>query len=192
MKNKVLVVLTIVSALLLQGCVAFALGTGAAVTAKAVSDPRTVGNQVDDTTLDSRVGIAIENNRAALTGSRIVATAYHGAVLLTGQATSKAQIQRVNTIVLNTAGVQKVYNQIRVGPKIGAGTLANDTWITTKVKSQLIANSQTKARNIKIVTENSEVFLLGMVTRSEAQRVTETAGKVAGVKLVVTAFKLTD
>ncbi|WP_392566473.1 division/outer membrane stress-associated lipid-binding lipoprotein [Utexia brackfieldae] len=189
--TKSLILITVLSgSLLLQGCVAFALGTGAAVTAKTASDPRSLGSQVDDTTLDSRIGIALDNNRDYFKDARIVATAYNGVVLLTGQAQSQAQIDKAYSLASGVDGVMKVYNQIRLGPRIGGGTLTGDAWITTKVKSQLIGNSATKARNIKVVTENSEVFLMGLVTAQEAKAATQVASKVAGVKLVVAAFEI--
>ncbi|QIQ20274.1 division/outer membrane stress-associated lipid-binding lipoprotein [Zophobihabitans entericus] len=188
MKRFAYIAMILSGALLLQGCVAVAIGTAAGVTAKTASDPRTVGTQVDDTTLDSRVGIKLKDHESEFQNARIVATSYNGSVLLTGQAADETQIQRAADLTSETDGVVQVYNQIRLGEKIGAGTLTNDAWITTKVKTQLVANSETKARNIKVVTENSEVFLMGIVTRDEARTAAEVASKVAGVKLVVTAF----
>lgn len=188
MKKRLLLVPAIVAAILLQGCVAVAVGTGAAVAAKAATDPRSIGKQVDDTTLDSRIGLALDNNRLIFSGARIGVTAYQGAVLLTGQAKNREQIQKAGEIALSTKGVSKVYNQIRLGPRIKATTLANDAWITAKVKSRLIANNQTKARNIKVVTENSEVFLMGILTRDEAKRASKIASDVAGVREVISAF----
>jgi osmotically-inducible protein OsmY len=189
-RKKMLLVISIVPMILgLSGCAVIALGTGAAVTTKTALDPRTIGTQVDDTTLSSRVGIAIKEHRAQLAGARIVGSAYNGNVLLTGQAQSKKQILTAEQVVSQVDGVGKVYTQIRIAPRIGGATLTNDALITANVKSQLIANKQTKARNIKVVTENGEVFLMGIVTPEEAKSATEIARKVAGVKLVVTAFE---
>jgi osmotically-inducible protein OsmY len=189
-RKKMLLVISIATMILgLQGCAVVALGTGAAVTAKTALDPRTIGTQVDDTTLSSRVGLAIKDHRAQFAGARIVGSAYNGNVLLTGQAQNKTQILTAERLVNQVDGVIKVYDQIRIAPRVGGATLTNDALITANVKSQLIANKQTKARNIKVVTENSEVFLMGIVTPEEAKNATEIASKVAGVKLVVTAFE---
>lgn len=191
MKKGILLSLVIVYTLLLQGCLAVAVGTGA-LAAKAVSDPRSLGKQVDDTTVHSRIGIALDNNRLTFVGARIVATVYQGTVLLIGQAKSQSQVDKAHKIALSIVGVKEVYNQIRLAPRIGAATLANDAWITAKVKSQLIANSDIKARNIKVVTENSEVFLMGILTRSEAKLAAQIAGKVAGVPVVIKVFDYLD
>ncbi|MCO6523641.1 MAG: divisome-associated lipoprotein YraP [Candidatus Schmidhempelia sp.] len=188
--KKILLIISIITTVLgLQGCAAVALGTGAAVTAKTALDPRTMGTQVDDTTLSSRVGIAIKDHRAQFAGARIVGTAYNGNILLTGQAQNKIQSLEAERLVKQVDGVMKIYNQIRIAPRIGGGTLTNDAFITANVKSQLIADKHTNARNIKVVTENGEVFLIGIVTPEEAKNATHIASKVAGVKLVVTAFE---
>lgn len=192
MQTRFLVISALVATLSLQGCVALALGTGAAVTAKASTDPRSLGKQVDDTILDSRLGMALDDNHLIFSGARIGVSSYHGNVLLFGQAKNQQQIHKAAEIALNTKGVNKVYNQIRLGPRVGAATLANDAWITTKVKSQLIANKATKARDIKVVTENSEVFLMGIVTPAEGKEAARVASKVAGVKQVINAFIYTN
>lgn len=76
----------VVSALLLQGCIAAAVVGSAAVATKTATDPRSVGTQVDDGTLEARVSNALGKDAQLKKEARIVATAYQGTVLLTGQA----------------------------------------------------------------------------------------------------------
>ncbi len=76
----------LLSALLLQGCVAAAVVGVAGVATKTTTDPRSVGTQVDDGTLEARVSNAISKDKQLKDEARIVATAYQGKVLLTGQA----------------------------------------------------------------------------------------------------------
>ena len=66
----------------------------------------------------------------------------------------------------------------------------SDTWITTKVRSQLLTSDTVKSSNVKVTTENGEVFLLGLVTQQEAQSAAQIASQVSGVKHVTTAFTL--
>ncbi|OCG19908.1 MULTISPECIES: division/outer membrane stress-associated lipid-binding lipoprotein [unclassified Gilliamella] len=184
---KKLTLMVIFCALTLQGCVAAVIGAGAGATAKVATDPRTAGTQVDDTTLNSRMGMKIKNHGPTFIGSRILSSVYNGNILLTGQANSQ-QIEKAENLAYQVEGVKKVYNQIRIGQPVSAGTVTNDTWITTKVKSQFILDAKTKARNIKVVTENSEVFLIGIVTPEEGKTAAEIASKVNGVKKVITLF----
>ncbi|MWP62579.1 division/outer membrane stress-associated lipid-binding lipoprotein [Gilliamella sp. Pas-s25] len=191
MKKITLMIMLIFCTLTLQGCVAAVIGVGAGATAKVATDPRTTGTQVDDTTLSSRMGIKIKDHGPLFIGSRIVSSAYGGNILLVGQANSD-QVEQAEKLAYQVEGVKKVYNQIRIGEPVGAGTITNDAWITTQVKSQLILNAQTKARNIKVVTENNEVFLIGIVTPEEGKAAAEVASKVSGVKKVITLFTYTE
>lgn len=187
MKKVALTVILMSGALMLQGCVAAVIGAGAGATAKIATDPRTTGTQVDDTTLDSRIGVKLKNNQASFIGSHISSSTYNSNVLLVGQAT-REQSEKAEELTREVEGVKKVFNQIRQIEPVGPGTITNDAWITTKVKSQLILNSKTKARKIKVVTENSEVFLIGIVTSEEGKAAAEVASKVNGVQKVITLF----
>ncbi|OCG63369.1 division/outer membrane stress-associated lipid-binding lipoprotein [Gilliamella sp. GillExp13] len=191
MKKVSLIVMLISCALTLQGCVAAVIGIGAGATAKVATDPRTAGTQVDDTTLSSRMSMKIKNNGPFFIGSRIVTSAYGSNILLTGQANNE-QVEKAESLAYQVEGVKKVYNQIRIGEPVGAGTITNDTWITTQVKSQLVLDAKTKARKIKVVTENGEVFLIGIVTSEEGKVAAEIASKVRGVKKVITLYTYTE
>ena len=192
MKRVALIAMLITGALMLQGCITAAIiGAGATATAKVATDPRTAGTQVDDTTLNSRMGMKLKNNGPQFIGARIVSSTYGGDIILTGQANSE-QIEKAESLAYEVEGVKKVYNQIRVSQPVGSGTITNDSWITTKVKSQLILNAKTKARNIKVVTENSEVFLIGIVTSEEGKAAAQLASQVDGVKKVITLFTYSE
>ena len=77
---------------------------------------------------------------------------------------------------------------MRQGQPISLGTSSSDTWITTKVRSQLLASDQVKSSNVKATTENGEVFLMGLVTDREGKAAADIASRVSGVKRVTTAF----
>jgi len=179
----------ILTALLLQGCVAAAVGS-AAVATKTATDPRTMGTQVDDGTLELRVSNALSKDAQIKQDAHIVATAYQGKVLLTGQAPNSEVASRAKQIAVGVDGATEVYNEIRTGEKASFGTASSDTWITTKVRSQLLSSEKVKSSNVKVTTENGEVFLLGLVTNAEAQAAADIASRVSGVKHVTTAFTI--
>lgn len=185
---KVLSALAVVmSALLLQGCIAAAVVGTAAVGTKAATDPRTVGTQVDDGTLELRVNSALSKDEQ-IKEARINVTAYQGKVLLAGQAPNPELASRAKQIAMGVEGTAEVFNEIRQGQPIGLGTASSDTWITTKVRSQLLGTDQVKSSNVKVTTENGEVFLLGLVTEREGKAAADIASRVSGVKHVTTAF----
>ena len=176
------------SALLLQGCVGAVVVGSAAVATKTATDPRTVGTQVDDETLEARVGNALSKDQQLKKEARVVVTAYQGKVLLTGQAPSTDLATRAKQIAMGVDGAREVYNEIRQGTPVSLGTASSDTWITTKVRSQLLTSDSVKSSNVKVTTENGEVFLLGLVTPQEGQSAAQIASQVSGVKHVTTAF----
>ncbi|KFK95387.1 MULTISPECIES: division/outer membrane stress-associated lipid-binding lipoprotein [unclassified Serratia (in: enterobacteria)] len=176
------------SALLLQGCVGAVVVGSAAVATKTATDPRSVGTQVDDGTLEARVENALSKDQQLKKEARVVATAYQGKVLLTGQAPNRELASRAKQIALGVEGATEVYNEIRQGTPVSLGTASVDTWITTKVRSQLLTTDTVKSSNVKVTTENGEVFLLGLVTQKEGQSAAQIASQISGVKHVTTAF----
>lgn len=178
----------LISALLLQGCIAAAVVGTAAVGTKAATDPRTVGTQVDDSTLEVRVNNALSKDAQIKKEARINVTAYQGKVLLTGQAPDLSLATRAKQIAVGVDGATEVFNEVRQGQPITLGTSSSDTWITTKVRSQLLTTDQVKSSNVKVTTENGEVFLMGLVTDREGKAAADIASRVSGVKRVTTAF----
>jgi len=97
---------------------------------------------------------------------------------------------RAKQSTMGVDGATEVYNEIGIGQKVTLGTTSSDTWITTKIRSQLLGSDQVKSSNVKVTTENGEVFLLGLVTQQEAQAAADVASRVSGVKHVTTAFTM--
>lgn len=188
MKVHTLLVLLCTALMMLQGCVGAVVVGTAAVATKTATDPRTVGMQVDDGTLEARVANALAKDQQLKKEARIVNTAYQGKVLLTGQAPTPELAERAKQIAVGVEGATEVYNEIRQGQPVSLGRTSMDTWITTKIRSQLLASDAVKSSNVKVTTENCEVFLLGLVTNAEGKAAAEVASKVNGVKHVTAAF----
>lgn len=184
-------IVLVAGSLLLQGCAAVVIGS-AAVATKTATDPRTLGNQVDDSTLALRVTNALARDQQLRTQARIDATVWQGKILLVGQAPEPALAQRAKKITSEVPGAKEVYNEIRVGEKINLSTISNDTWLATKVRTKLLANDKVKFANIKVTAENGEIFLMGSVTQSEADIAADITSRIAGVKHVVMAFTLVN
>lgn len=171
--------------LLLQGCVTTAVVTSAAVAGKVATDPRTTGRQVDDEILEERIAYNLNNDAQLKEEARISVVVYSAKALLIGQAPNEAAIDTAKNITAGVEGVTDIYNEIRTGSKIGIGQISADSWITTAVKSKLFVNSEVKATDVKVITENGEVFLMGRLTAAQADAAAETARTVSGVKKVV-------
>ncbi|HBV1833513.1 TPA: divisome-associated lipoprotein YraP [Klebsiella pneumoniae] len=117
----------------------------------------------------------------------VALTGYDGGELA-GQSPTPDLSARAKQIAMGVEGTTEVFNEVRQGQPIGLGTASSDTWITTKVRSQLLSTDQVKSSNVKVTTENSEVFLMGLVTDREGRAAADIASRVSGVSRVTTAF----
>ncbi|MGC6406041.1 division/outer membrane stress-associated lipid-binding lipoprotein [Bisgaard Taxon 45] len=176
------------TALLLQGCVTATIAGTAAVATKVATDPRTVGTQVDDETLEEKVRFAIRKDAQVKSEARINIISYSGRVLLIGQAPNASVAEVATSLAKGVEGVNEVYNQIRIQPPISFGQIAKDGVTTTEIKSKMLVDSRVKSTDIKVVTENAEVFLMGNVTQAQADVAADIARNVSGVNKVVKVF----
>ena len=173
---------------LLQGCVAALIGGGAIAT-KVGTDPRTAGTQIDDETLEFKVENAIEKDAQIKSEARINAVSYNGRVLLIGQVPSEGVKETATELAKGVEGVNDVYNELTVGQKISIGQISKDSWITTQVKSKMLVDNRVKSTDVKVITENGQVFLLGSLTHSQADAAEDIASRISGVQKVVKVFK---
>lgn len=173
---------------LLQGCTAVAVGA-AAVGVSSANDPRTIGTQIDDQTIEMKTNAKL-GNEEKLTETRVLAVSYNNNVLLIGQAPTQVLKRLAEKTIRDTNGISQIFNQIRIGSKASPGVLAGDSWITSKVKLKFASNDAVPATRIKVVTENSEVFLLGTVTQQQAEAAIEIARNVDGVERVIKALTI--
>ena len=99
---------------------------------------------------------------------------------------------RATEVVREIRGVRRIYNELEISAPSSAMTRTSDAWITTKVKSWLLASSEIEGTRVKVVTEDGVVYLMGLATREEAQRTADTAAGFSGVQRVVKLFELLD
>ena len=70
-----------------------------------------------------------------------------------------------------------------------AGDAASDTWITTKVKAMMLKRKELQSADIKVITDNGVVYLMGNVSTEQGALAADTARRVQGVVKVVEAFQ---
>lgn len=174
---------------LLQGCAA-AIVAGGATAVTSANDRRTLGAQIDDKNVVLKAQRALADDPTTAEGSNINIASYNGVILLTGQTTNEQIRQQAQALITQIDGVRDVQNQIRLGNVTAMTTRTRDGWISTKVKSKLLADEQVSGLNIKVITENAEVFLMGIVTQVEADKAVDIARHVDGVSRVVKAFEV--
>jgi len=177
--------------LALQGCIFVAAGAGAATTAAVVSDHRTIQTISDDKSIEFTANSQINQNPQFNKNTHIVVVAFNHAVLLVGQVPDENTRTQVQAMIQALPKVTRVYNQLMVSPPISPAVQSNDAWITTKVKTEMVSTKNLHSGQIKVVTENSDVYLLGIVTKKQADMASDVARRVGGVKRVITLFEYT-
>ena len=109
--------------------------------------------------------------------------------MLTGEAPSTVVQDEITRIAKSTDRVRSVQNEMVIGPVTDLGARTNDTYITSKVKTRLLEDEKLKALYVKVVTERSVVYLMGIVTREEGNQAAQVAATTAGVARVVKVFE---
>lgn len=173
---------------LLQGCAAaavVAITTGASM----ATDRRSIGNQIDDQSIEVQAYNNIVKNKSLNDNTNIHVVSVNGAVLVIGQAPNSYLKDQVIQIINAIDGVAKIHNQIRIGNITSITTQTNDIWLTSKVKTALFASDDVSAQDIKVITENGEVFLMGLVSKKEADIAIDIARNIGGVNRVFKAFE---
>jgi osmotically-inducible protein OsmY len=188
---KILVAVSASGLILLQGCAGLVVGAGVGAVSVA-HDNRTVGTQLDDKTTTTRISTALAENEAIKNQTNVSVRVFNGSALLLGQAPTQPLIQQIGSIASGITHVKKVHNQVRIGVPIPPSVKAQDAWIASKVKTQLIADKRIDGLNVKVEVENGEVFLMGLITQTEANLAVEVTRHVKGVKQVIKAFEYAD
>lgn len=161
---------------------------GAATTANIVTDTRTTQEIWHDNNVEFEVA-GLSNKAPYRSQARIIASSYNGTVVLMGQAQNNGLLEQFIQQTRQLKGVKEVHTQVRIKPPITIGEISHDSWITTKVKSALLANEELNGVKVKVITEDKEVFLFGLVTEQQANTATEIARNISGVKQVIKAFQ---
>lgn len=171
----------------LSGCFgAAAVGVGAGVLVFA--DRRPTEAQVTDEGIELRAGNRISEKFGSNTHVNV--TSYNRTVLLTGEAPDAVTKAEVEKIVAGVPNVKAISNELQVAASSTLAARSNDTYITSKVKARFVDANQFAANHVKVVTEASVVYLMGLVSQTEANAAVEVARTTGGVQKVVRVFEI--
>lgn len=181
--------LTLVAAGSLTGCVAL-LATGAVVGAASVAhDQRTAGAIVDDQAIELKAEAAFKSDRDLFKEAHLSVTSYNGIVLLTGEVPDEELHERATDLVHGIDRVREVHNEATLGARSSLSARAADTVLTGKVKARLLGTRGFDSTRVKVVSDGGVVYLMGLVTRDEAETAIDVARTTDGVQRVVRIFE---
>lgn len=168
----------------LSGCVTLMNATNSG---PIKPDPgrRSFGAYLDDERLESIIMVNLDKHSRVLADSRINVKVFNGVVLLTGEVPSVAAKQAAGESVRSISKVRQVHNELAVKSRSTMFSRINDNWIGLKIRAQLLFNRDIEAERVKVIVENRVVYLMGLLTRAEADMVSDIAARVRGVEKVV-------
>jgi len=161
-------------------------GTGVDIT----FDPRTIGMQIDDTIMQKNL-----NARLALTDKKYFLTiqseVIDGRIFLSGKVDEPEEKIKITKMAWETKGVRSVKNAISIKGQSNFKSTAKDILITSQLRSALIFNKKTKARNYTLETINKNIYIFGIAMDAEEKKeVINEANKIYDVKDIIPSIYL--
>jgi osmotically-inducible protein OsmY len=178
----------VAASLSLSACAPLIVGGAAATTALIATDRRTLGEQVSDKEINLKVSNEMSLNFGQT--ARINGSSYNGVVLLTGDAFSEKIRGEAATIVAGIPQVKSVINRLSVGPLASFSQITSDTWLYSKVRTTLLTTKDVPSGAVVITVERGDVYLQGLVTQTEADRISAAVSGLSGVKEVFKLFEI--
>ncbi|MEE4245280.1 MAG: BON domain-containing protein [Kangiellaceae bacterium] len=151
---------------------------------------RSVEQLIKDENLEATALQNLFSDEDLWDNSSIEVISFHNTVLLVGQTPTKSLKDKAKQVLMKVEGVKRIHNEIRVSAPTSSLTYLSDVSITSKVKTSLFTEEDFDSSQIKVVTEDGEVFLLGSVNKATAKKAVEITRNVSGVKKVISVFEI--
>jgi len=150
------------------------------------------GTYINDVSMETSIGVNIKKADPLLETSHINVNVYNAVVLLTGEAGSAALKKLAGDTARAHKRVRIVHNELQVRNNASLITRGNDSLITGRVKAKLIFDEEVTANKVKVITEDSTVYLMGEISREMGEKASNRARESSGVRNVVKVFEYTD
>tara|TARA_A100001015_G_scaffold56619_1_gene62246 strand:- start:169 stop:747 length:579 start_codon:yes stop_codon:yes gene_type:complete len=179
--------ISLIFLLVLSSCTsATQFGTGVNIT----FDPRTIGMQIDDTIMQKNLSA-----RLALTDKKyflsIQSEVIDGRIFLSGKVEDPEEKIKITKMAWETNGVRSVKNAITIKGQSNFKSTAKDILITSQLRTALIFNKKTKARNYTLETVNKNIYIFGIAMNEEEKKeVINEANKIYDVEKIIPSIYL--
>ena len=171
----------------LSSCAVVAVG-GVAATATILVDRRSPGVQAIDKGIDWEASGALSKKFGD--NAHINITSFNQKVLLTGEVKDIGIKSEAASYVKAMKNARTVFNELLVGPNSSYSSRANDSYLESKIKTQMIFTEKLPSNSMAIVAEGSSVYLMGILTQGEAELAKKITSNTNGVKDVYVYFDI--
>jgi osmotically-inducible protein OsmY len=180
--------LALLTAVTVSGCGIVVATTAVVIAVDVARDRRGASVYWDDNKIEFDIRGSISDQKE-IQNENVSVTVFNGIVLLTGEVPDQRDIDKILDLAKAHKGSQQVVNRLELAGKTNLTSRANDGWITTRVKTAMATSGALDPTRVKVVTERANVYLMGLVTRAEAEAAVKVTRSVPGVVRVIKVFE---
>jgi osmotically-inducible protein OsmY len=180
--------LALLAAVTVSGCGIVVATTAVVIAVDVARDRRGASVYWDDNKIEFDIRGSISDQKE-IQNENVSVTVFNGIVLLTGEVPDQRDIDKILDLTKAHKGSQQVINRLELAGKTNLTSRANDGWITTRVKTAMATSGALDPTRVKVVTERANVYLMGLVTRAEAEAAVQVTRSVPGVVRVIKVFE---
>ncbi len=189
MKKVLLLCALLASSFILSSCSPIVQGAAAVTTVATMSnDRRSAGEILDDKNLDFQLSSIVRTDEI-LEDMHINFMVYNKAVLMAGESPStEARDYLEKQIKRNAPKMKQLINEVAVMPNSGYLSRAKDGIITVQIETLFLDQEVFHPTHVRVMTDRKTVYLMGSVTKREAEHATNLATRAKNVEKVVKLF----
>ncbi|SEO74846.1 BON domain-containing protein [Aquisalimonas asiatica] len=162
---------------------------------EAALDSRSFMDRLSDQRIRSRIQAEILSDDDLRHASNIRVTVFEGIALLTGEVPSREVGQRIARLAREESGARHVHNELVIAEMSSVFARSRDRFISARASTRLLSLNEPEDLDrdrVYMITNRGRIYLMGRVTRDEAEAITEKVRRIAGVREVVRAFEYVD
>ena len=176
--------------LLFTSCTTILVGTTGSDGFQEDPTERTTGAVIEDQSIETKIIVNLKSIEPAFRQTNVDIISHNGVVLLIGQVPSEELKSRATQIASEASTkIKRIRNELEVSGSSSFLARSNDTWIATKVRTLMLTNSDVPSDQVRVITENGTVYLMGMIDQSQGDHAANLARNVSGVIRVVKEFE---
>ena len=176
--------------LLFTSCTTILVGTAGSDGFQEDPTERTTGAVIEDQSIETKIIVNLKSIEPAFRQTNVDIISHNGVVLLIGQVPSEELKSRATQIASEASTkIKRIHNELEISGSSSFLTRSSDTWIATKVRTLMLTNSDVPSDQVRVITENGAVYLMGMIDQSQGDHAANLARNVSGVIRVVKVFE---
>lgn len=176
----------------LSGCASILSASSGAEQVDEDPGTRTLGSYIEDESIETKTLANLYNADIGYKQGNVSVVSYNGIVLIVGQVKSQPLLEGASSIAQKVRAVRKVHNELTVAGPVSYMAGVNDSWLTTKIKNQMLFTTDFPSGRVKVVTENGTVYLMGLLTQKEANDAVAITRLIYGVQKIVKIVEYID